>query len=424
MTQPRSPATSPARLPPDRARTTRSRPRRTGRRLAVAPRPRQRRRPGPTLGFTDGAAASGSLAWTMPAGSSTTSTAPSGDASTCPVASSASSGSISGRRSRAAPRRIRRPVAVPSSSVKPSGRRSTTSPPTLTVAPTSPSRSTRSAAGAVGRGCRRDGARAGRGRPLCRAARARSGGGHGSPVDADVGREPGRDREAAVGSAREGPPGDPDDRRGSSLLERGARDAGPGLADHDDLLRADDDLGPPPVAQLADRVDAAGDAHQAPLVGEPGLPVEDQGGGRRSSARDREGVRPEPRGVIGDADPAGRVDPGPDRRRGAVGRQQDLDGARAVLDDDPPPGRVEQRGGCRHDRVDGHIPIGDPERAGDRHGGRRPGSPGSVMPCRHGAWGMATGPGRPSRPGRQCHGPRPGSRRERPTATPAARRSP
>ena len=57
----------------------------------------------------------------------------------------------------------------------------------------------------------------------------------------------------------------------------------PGWPTTTTFCAADDDLGAPPVAELVDRVDAAGDAHEPPLVGEPGLPVEDQRRGRRAA---------------------------------------------------------------------------------------------------------------------------------------------
>ena len=157
-------------------------------------------------------------------------------ASTRPIALSASSGSISGRSSSAAPRSTIRPIAVPSSSVKPSGRRSTTRPPTRTSRPMNGARSSRSASVPRGRGVGRAARGRGAGRlpqpPLVvGASRCLRPGWPATRTSAGKRGVTAKRWSDAVGC---GPPCDPDDRRGPALDQRRARDPGTRLADDHD----------------------------------------------------------------------------------------------------------------------------------------------------------------------------------------------
>ena len=242
------------------------------------------------------------------------------------------------------------------------------------------------------------------------------------PVDADVGREPRRDREAPVGGVRVRPPDDPDDGRDPALDEGRARRSRP---------RAGRRRPPrcvPTRSRPATGRRACGRSSTRPVIVTAAIraPRRARRGGRAAAGAGPlpeavERVGPQARRAVGDADPALGADPGPDRRRGRAGRQQELDRARRVLDDDPPAGRVEQRRRRGHDGVDRDVAVGDPEgRAIDTVGttaARRARLGDPVAPA------TTPGGGGDQRRGRRRRGPRSGSRRARRSGSPAGRRT-
>ena len=159
----------------------------------------------------------------------------------------------------------------------------------------------------------------------------------------------------------------------------------PGWPISDEARGPDDDLGAPPVTELADVLDAAGDRHQAPRMRGRELPVDPEGRGRGSGAESLDRCRPQARGTVRGSHPPDGPDPRADARRRDVLREQDLDRTGRVLDDDPPAGRVEEGSRSGDDGLDGHVPIRDAQgagygdrlrvrgRAGGRSRRRRPG---------------------------------------------------
>ena len=295
------------------------------------------------------------------------------------MALSASSGSISGSSSSAAPRSTIRPIAVPSSSVNPSGRRSTTRPPTRTSRPAN-------AGEVVEVGVRRrgDSGRRSRRRRTRRRALPRR-----PPVVAPFG--PG-DRLAAVTRTSAGKRGVTANRwsdavgagrraipvtvavRPSTSVVLGIPAPGwPTTTTWSLPTATSARQRSPSLLTLNTRPETVTRRHSCAA---PGIPCRTSGAGtdplpetaNRSTRR---------RGrSVGDADPSLGVDPCPDRWRGRARRQQQFDGGRGILDDDPPPARIEEGRRGRDGGVDRDRTIGDLERTGDRDGRDRPGAGG------------------------------------------------
>ncbi len=343
----------------------------------------------PGVGSTLGAGAVpavGSLARTTPAGSSATTVQPRSVESTRPVTFTASPGSMSGSSAAAWPCRITGPVAVPSSRRNPSGSRSPTMPPTRTVTPSKPARFARSASGTAGV------APVGAGKVRRAAGRARSPGSAGAPrtrdragagrvvrgrdpVHAKVAATPRKDREAPVLRGRVRPTDDADDGGEMALEHPRHGDPGTGLAEHDHPVLPDEQLRPPPIAELVHRVDPASNGHEPPLLGEARRAVQEHRRRDRRRALPFDPGRGEPRRAV--RGPHGPVDAHarPDRRCGAIRWGANLDRAGAVLDDEEPAAAVEQGRRRGHDGDDGDRSTVRALGRGDREGsdgGRAP----------------------------------------------------
>ena len=135
----------------------------------------------------------------------------------------------------------------------------------------------------------------------------------------------------------------------------------PGWPDDEDPLRADEDLGPPAVTELADVVDPAADRDEPPdmRVGERAVDDQRRGGRPRPEPLDSETARSRGAPYAVPIRPTTRTRRRPPAPATSFGKQH-LDGRGRVLDHDPSAGRVEQGGTGGDDRLDRDVTVGRP----------------------------------------------------------------